>query len=147
MLLSGRISIGEMSFSPTRQLSLVELWSSSRVSYWWPPIRWTLRGNTSQVGSLEYCVFGVDVIRLGRNPRTDPRSAYGRYLRTDFDQYNDPFSLRIVSRRNTYFTSSRITTRYTPPIGFKNGLKGGLISTCSSGLEIQLNESDWKCVG
>ena len=53
MLLSGRISIGEMSFSPTRQFSLVELWSSSRVSYWGPPIWWTLRGNTSQVGALE----------------------------------------------------------------------------------------------
>ena len=35
-------------FFSTRQLSLVELRSSSRVSYWWPPIRWTLHGKTSR---------------------------------------------------------------------------------------------------
>ena len=89
-----------MSFSPTRQLSLVSIMVLPRVSYWWPPIRWTLRGKTSQVGSRECCVLGVDVIWLGKNPRTDRSSVYGRHVRTDFDQCNDPFSLKIVSRRN-----------------------------------------------
>ena len=44
---------------------------------------------------------GVDVIQWGRNTRTDPRLVYGRHLRTDFDQCNDPFSLRIVSLVHT----------------------------------------------
>ena len=82
MLLSCRILIGEMSFSPMRQLSLVTIMVLPRVSYWWPPIRWPLRGKTSQVGSRECWVLGVDFIRLGRNVER----IHGRFTVDTYEQ-------------------------------------------------------------
>ena len=67
MILSGRISIGEMPFSPMRQLSLVAVMVL-------PACIALMATNTMNASWQDCCMLGVDVIRLGRNPRTDPRS-------------------------------------------------------------------------
>ena len=128
------ISIVEMSFSPTRQLSLVAIMVLPSCIVLMVKDTWTIPGKTLQVGSRECYMLVVDFIRLGMNPRTDPRSVYSRHLRTDFDQCNDPSAWELYPEGTLHLQQDN----YTPPIGFNDASIGGLISTCSNGLQIHL---------
>ena len=91
MLLFGRISIGEMSFYPMTQLSIVEIMVIPRV-YRIDGHRYDERlvARLRRSGRVSVAFLGVDVIQLGRNPRTYPLSVYGKHLRTDFDNVMIP---------------------------------------------------------